>query len=716
MPGYNKATIGVKAGVQAWRIEKMEVAEVEQKTIGSFYSGDCYIVLKTTDNGGRKTMDLHFWLGKDSSQDERGAVAYKAVELDDLMGGKPVQHREVQGHESALFLSYFPEIKYLDGGVDSAFNHVDPSAYQPRLLHLKGKRHVRVQQVDLSSASLNDGDVFILDCGLTLFQWNGKGANKYEKFKGLEVITHIKDKERGGKAKAVFLDSGKAGEDELFWQTLGPKDLVKSEDEGGRDDDIKAYAPRLYRISDASGHMEMSEVATGKLSRDMLDTNDVFLLDVGTEVMVWIGKGATKDERAKGMVFGQEYLQRENRPSFTPLTRLAESGETAQFKSYFHWTEPTERKAEAKREVKREPVIEALYAAQKKAEEKMVDGGEGKVEVWRIENLKPAPWPVDKYGQFYAGDSFLILYTYQRWGKESYIIYFWQGRDSSTDEKAASALWAVNFDDERGGSATQVRVVQNKEPNHFLTLFKGKMIIHEGGAASAFKNRKDQSSESEDQGDNRLYHIKGTDALNTRAVQVPLAASSLNSGDCFALVTPSTLFVWRGQYSNDVEKATAASISAVLQGARGVVTVDEASESEEFWSGLGGKGDYASVGEEAAVMREPRLFHCSCNSGTSGGGDLQLLTGRSDHRRRHDSRYLQRGVGVAGPRLVQGGEGQLAQDCSGVRDQRSRWPLARYPRLPHCPRRRASLVHRSLPGLGSQEGFGLQRPVQEEAG
>lgn len=47
------------------------------------------------------------------------------MELDDFLGGMAVQHREVEKHESDLFLSYFENpIVIMEGGIESGFFQV----------------------------------------------------------------------------------------------------------------------------------------------------------------------------------------------------------------------------------------------------------------------------------------------------------------------------------------------------------------------------------------------------------------------------------------------------------------------------------------------------------------------------------------------------------------------------------------------------------------
>ena len=47
-------------------------------------------------------------------------------------------------------------------------------------------------------------------------------------------------------------------------------------------------------------------------------------------------------------------------------------------------------------------------------------------QVWRIENLELAEVDPSTYGQFYGGDCYLVLYTYQRSHQQQYILYMWQ--------------------------------------------------------------------------------------------------------------------------------------------------------------------------------------------------------------------------------------------------------------------------------------------------
>ena len=58
----------------------------------------------------------------------------------------------------------------------------------------------------------------------------------------------------------------------------------------------------------------------------------------------------------------------------------------------------------------------------------LVDDGSGQVQIWRIESFDMVPLDSALYGQFFGGDSYVILYTYNVGRKECYIIYFWQGQ------------------------------------------------------------------------------------------------------------------------------------------------------------------------------------------------------------------------------------------------------------------------------------------------
>jgi gelsolin len=330
---------GTVPGTQIWRVEKFKIIPVAKENYGTFYSGDSYIVLHTykpDPKNEKLAWDAHFWLGKFTTQDEAGTAAYKTVELDDFLGGAPVQYREVQGYESNRFMSYFPKgVQLLDGGVETGFKQVKAGEYRTRLLHFKGtKKNVRVLEVELSHKSLNSGDVFVVDKGTELIQWNGSKAGIFEKSKGAEFLQSV-ESDRNGKAQGRVLDEGH--EDDAFWAAIGGKGAVSSAEAGGSDADHSQKGQKaLYKLSDASGKLEFTEVAKGdSFKKSQLDSNDVFIVDAGDEVVAWVGKSASAGEKKKALHFAQDYLTTQKKNIATPISRVLEGGENSVFNGYF---------------------------------------------------------------------------------------------------------------------------------------------------------------------------------------------------------------------------------------------------------------------------------------------------------------------------------------------------------------------------------------------
>lgn len=132
------------------------------------------------------------------------------VELDEYLGGAPIQHRECQACESERFLSYFKlrgGIKYVNGGVASGLNHYEKK-FVPRLFQVKGKRNVRLLELNiLDWSSLNRTDSFIVDLNTAVFVWNGKMCNRVERLQAVRKAKQMRD-ERGGLCNIVIVEDG----------------------------------------------------------------------------------------------------------------------------------------------------------------------------------------------------------------------------------------------------------------------------------------------------------------------------------------------------------------------------------------------------------------------------------------------------------------------------------------------------------------------------
>ncbi|XP_011308907.1 protein flightless-1 [Fopius arisanus] len=645
---------GQVPGISVWEIENFLPNQIEEVAHGKFYEGDCYIILKTSlDEAGALLWAIYFWIGEKATLDKRACAAIHAVNLRNFLGAQCRTIREEQGDESDEFLLLFDsDITYIEGGrTSSGFYTVEDTPAIARLyrVHAAGAS-IHLEPVVFSPGSLDPGYVFVLDVGTRIFMWYGKNAKNTLKSKSRLLAEKMNKNERKNKAEIIMEMMGM--ESEEFWEALGgepPEEFIEHVDRN-----FLPVTPRLYQVRLGMGYLELPqvEVPHGKLSNNLLNNRNVYILDCYLDVFVWFGKKSTRLVRAAAVKLSQELFNMIDRPDFAMVTRLQEGTESQIFKSKFtgwdeviavdftrtaesvaktgadltKWAKQQDTKADlAALFMPRQPQMSNTEAQQLMNE--WSDDLEV-MEAFVLEKRKFVRLPEEELGHFYSEDCYVFLCRYwipldlenDEGDEQQYeddfqcIVYFWQGRD------AGNMGWLTftfsmqkKFKTLFGEKLEVVRTHQQQENLKFMAHFKRKFIIHHGKR----KGKAPGSTPVE------FFHLRSNgSALCTRLIQIQPDASLLNSAFCYILNVPfnndeetGIVYVWLGAKSDPEEQRLVQDIAEEMFNTPWI-SLQVLNEGEEpdnfFWVGLGGKKNYET---DADFMKYTRLFRCSNEKG-----------------------------------------------------------------------------------------------------
>ncbi|EKV19860.1 Actin-binding protein Fragmin, putative [Penicillium digitatum] len=259
---------------------------------------------------------------------------------------------------------------------------------------------------------------------------------------------------------------------------------------------------------------------------------------------------------------------------------------------------------------------------------------------WRIENFQVIPWPKEQTGQFYDGDSFIVLHTYKVGDdKLGHDIFFWLGSKTTQDEAGVAAYKTFELDEFLHGAATQYREVQEHPSDEFLALFRN-YSIRSGGVRSGFTHVEPEER-LEVTTLLRIFKHPGIARVDSLIVyEVEPTWKSLDENDVFVLDKGDKIWVWQGKKCSPMEKAKAAQVVNDMTQAKHVdveVLSQLEPRSKIFVDLLGGRdvapstleaprpGRFAKKGGDES-SRPRGLFRLSDASGTlsfdvvKGGG------------------------------------------------------------------------------------------------
>jgi len=245
-------------------------------------------------------------------------------------------------------LTYFARFTCLHGGVSTGFHHVSApppmnlyNLYQIATISHRAsttRPHITVRQVTPEPSSLTKGDVFVLDLGERILQFNTSESSGKERFFAAEFVQSIVDG-RHAHCELTVCDEGGQGSG-IFFSALGLDSLPSRKDSASPSASDETPALCIYRISDSSGALSLETVSPPEMVA--LSSSDAFLVDAmhsasAPTVYVWIGNQASFSEKRHAVQFAQGYLhdQKAKGRRVSPAISIVKIGEGNENNAFF---------------------------------------------------------------------------------------------------------------------------------------------------------------------------------------------------------------------------------------------------------------------------------------------------------------------------------------------------------------------------------------------
>ncbi|CAF2532295.1 unnamed protein product [Rotaria sp. Silwood2] len=656
--------IGHIAGITCWEIENFLPKQLERQLNGTFYTGDCYIILHTTvELSGNLDWNIFFWIGQDATLDKQACAAMHAVNLRNMLGASCRTQREEQGDESDEFLVLFNHhLRVIDGArTETGFWVVRDVEHPTRFYRTSGTQKLHVELVPTQATSLDPRYVFFLDVGPRLFIWNGKKCNSMTKAKTRLFVEKLNKSERKGLSELIQINQGE--ETDKFWRELGGKPQNFQVVNHVADDFVPSRSI-LYKVDLGQEFIELPQVELepgGLIKKELLHTRNIYILDCHTELFVWIGKKSARLVRMAATRLACELLSMIQRLPHAVITKTLEGAETQVFKSKFDaWddvlavdftrtAENVSKKGADMKKILQENEMKTNLTAlfKNRPPWQTREAAQEALEDWNIfllqpfsmfvyENKKFVKLPDDERGQFYSHDSYLFVARYLLPSEDESmdnseledeikdsdterIVYFWQGRNANN-----TAWLSFNFTFKQElidvlGDFEIIQLIQQQENQRFMAHFNRKFIIHNGKRRTAAQRiqmpiqRLTQT---------QMYHIRWCySTIMTRCIQIEATSANLCSEFCYIVTVPldsgdiiGIVYVWIGNSVHPDDALLAQEIAnEMYNDSYTIQVINEGNEPENFfWVGL---GDRLAYDLTADYMRYMRLFKCSNDNG-----------------------------------------------------------------------------------------------------